>query len=196
MPPCARSRANCSCRTPSAPSPMPKRRSRSCAAAIFSSRAPSAKLLQLAAVAPNDSVLDVACATGYSTAVIAKLAKTVIGLEQDADLVRIASEAVHSCRREERHDRARRAGRRLRGQGALRRDLHQRRRRVRPRRAAGAAGRGRPARGRHQVRRTGPRHALSARTWPGRPPCRVRCGRASTSRIPQYCWICLLERPS
>ncbi len=49
-----------------------------------------AKLLQLAAVTPNDTVLDLACATGYSTAVIAKLAKTVIGLEQDADLVRIA----------------------------------------------------------------------------------------------------------
>ena len=56
-----------------------------------------AKLLQLAAVTPNDTVLDLACATGYSTAVIAKLAKTVIGLEQGADLVRIASEAVHSA---------------------------------------------------------------------------------------------------
>jgi len=55
-----------------------------------------AKLLQLAAVTPNDVVLDLACATGYSTAVIAKLAKTVIGLEQDADLVRIASETVHT----------------------------------------------------------------------------------------------------
>lgn len=55
-----------------------------------------AKLLQLAAVTPNDTVLDLACATGYSTAVIAKLAKTVIGLEQDADLVRIASETVHT----------------------------------------------------------------------------------------------------
>ena len=56
-----------------------------------------AKLLQLAAVTPNDSALDLACATGYSTAVIAKLARTVIGLEQDADLVRVASEAVHSA---------------------------------------------------------------------------------------------------
>jgi len=53
-----------------------------------------AKLLQLAAVTPNDAVLDIACATGYSTAVIARLAKTVIGLEQDADLVRVASETV------------------------------------------------------------------------------------------------------
>ncbi len=53
-----------------------------------------AKLLQLAAVGPNDVVLDVGCATGYSTAVIAQLARAVIGLEQDADLVRIASETI------------------------------------------------------------------------------------------------------
>lgn len=53
-----------------------------------------AKLLQLADVGPNDTVLDVACATGYSTAVIARLAKQVIGLEQDADLVRVAVETV------------------------------------------------------------------------------------------------------
>jgi protein-L-isoaspartate(D-aspartate) O-methyltransferase len=53
-----------------------------------------AKLLQLAEVRPTDSVLDIACGTGYSTAVIARLARTVIGLEQDADLVRLACEAV------------------------------------------------------------------------------------------------------
>jgi protein-L-isoaspartate(D-aspartate) O-methyltransferase len=52
------------------------------------------KLLQLGGVGANDTVLDIACGTGYSMAVIAKLAKTVIGLEQDADLVRVASEAV------------------------------------------------------------------------------------------------------
>lgn len=55
-----------------------------------------AKLLQLADVRDTDSVLDVACATGYSTVVIAKLAKQVTGLEQDADLVRIADEAIRS----------------------------------------------------------------------------------------------------
>jgi len=53
-----------------------------------------AKLLQLAEIGPNDSVLDVGCATGYSTAVIAQLARAVIGLEQDAALVRMASDAV------------------------------------------------------------------------------------------------------
>lgn len=53
-----------------------------------------AKLLQLAEMAPGDSVLDVGCATGYSTAVIARLAGRVTGLEQDADLVRTACDAV------------------------------------------------------------------------------------------------------
>lgn len=55
-----------------------------------------AKLLQLAGVRASDSVLDVACATGYSTAVIARLARQVTALEQDADLVRIASDLVRS----------------------------------------------------------------------------------------------------
>jgi protein-L-isoaspartate(D-aspartate) O-methyltransferase len=53
-----------------------------------------ARLLQLAVIAPADNVLDVGCATGYSTAVLARLAKRVTGLEQDADLVRMASEMV------------------------------------------------------------------------------------------------------
>ena len=53
-----------------------------------------AKLLQLAEILPGDKVLDVGCATGYSTAVLAKIAQHVIGLEQDADLVRIASDMI------------------------------------------------------------------------------------------------------
>lgn len=53
-----------------------------------------AKLLQLAEIRPIDSVLDIGCATGYSTAVLAKLAARVTGLEQDADLVRIASDMI------------------------------------------------------------------------------------------------------
>jgi protein-L-isoaspartate(D-aspartate) O-methyltransferase len=52
------------------------------------------KLLLLAQIAATDSVLDVGCVTGYSTAVIARLADRVIGLEQDADLVRVASDMV------------------------------------------------------------------------------------------------------
>ena len=53
-----------------------------------------AKLLQLAQIMPSDKILDVACATGYSTAVLAKLATRVTGLEQDADLVRVASDMI------------------------------------------------------------------------------------------------------
>ena len=48
----------------------------------------------LADIMPTDRVLDVACATGYSSAVLAQLATSVIALEQDADLVRMASELV------------------------------------------------------------------------------------------------------
>jgi protein-L-isoaspartate(D-aspartate) O-methyltransferase len=35
--------------------------------------------------------LDVGCGTGYSSAVLGRLAKNVVALEQDADLVRVAS---------------------------------------------------------------------------------------------------------
>src|ERR1700691_3212760 len=50
------------------------------------------KLLQLAEIAPGDKVLDVGCTTGYSTAVLARLAGRVVGLEEDADLMRVASD--------------------------------------------------------------------------------------------------------
>jgi protein-L-isoaspartate(D-aspartate) O-methyltransferase len=53
-----------------------------------------AKMLQLAEIKPTDKVLDVGCATGYSTAVLARLAAKVIGLEEDADLVRVASDMI------------------------------------------------------------------------------------------------------
>jgi protein-L-isoaspartate(D-aspartate) O-methyltransferase len=53
-----------------------------------------AKLLALADVQRDDRVLDVGCATGYSSAVLALLAHSVIALEQDADLVRMACELL------------------------------------------------------------------------------------------------------
>jgi protein-L-isoaspartate(D-aspartate) O-methyltransferase len=53
-----------------------------------------AKLLQLAKVTATDRVLDVGCGTGYSSAVLGRLAAEVIALEQDADLVRVASELL------------------------------------------------------------------------------------------------------
>src|SRR5262245_39206325 len=39
-----------------------------------------ARLIQLASVEPQDKVLDVGCATGYSTAVLAVLARSLTGL--------------------------------------------------------------------------------------------------------------------
>ena len=53
-----------------------------------------AKLLQLASVGVEDHVLDVGSAGGYSTAVLARLAKDVIALEENPDLVRMASEGL------------------------------------------------------------------------------------------------------
>jgi protein-L-isoaspartate(D-aspartate) O-methyltransferase len=53
-----------------------------------------AKLAQLAQINPTDRVLDVGCGTGYSAAVLARLAAEVVALEQDADLVRVASELL------------------------------------------------------------------------------------------------------
>ena len=45
-----------------------------------------AKLLQLADFGEDDCVLDVGCASGYSTAVLAGMAKTVVALESDIKL--------------------------------------------------------------------------------------------------------------
>jgi protein-L-isoaspartate(D-aspartate) O-methyltransferase len=52
------------------------------------------KLAQLAAINPEDVVLDVGCGTGYSTAVFAKLASRVIGLEEDPALLAMARDAL------------------------------------------------------------------------------------------------------
>jgi protein-L-isoaspartate(D-aspartate) O-methyltransferase len=45
-----------------------------------------AGLLQAAAIEPGQIVLDIGCATGYSAAVLARLAGTVVALESDPDL--------------------------------------------------------------------------------------------------------------
>ena len=47
---------------------------------------PFAKLVQLAEIGPNDSVLDVGAGTGYSAAVLSRLAKSVVALESEAQL--------------------------------------------------------------------------------------------------------------
>ena len=45
-----------------------------------------ARIVQLAAVEPGDTVLDVGCATGYSTAILARLGREVVGVEPEPEL--------------------------------------------------------------------------------------------------------------
>ncbi len=51
-----------------------------------------AKMVQAAGVRPTDHVLDVGCATGYSAALLACLADSVVALEEDPTLAAAASE--------------------------------------------------------------------------------------------------------
>ena len=53
-----------------------------------------ARLLQLASVEPHDRVLDVGCGTGYSTAILASLGQSVIGLEPEPELAAAARRNV------------------------------------------------------------------------------------------------------
>ena len=53
-----------------------------------------AKLIQAAGIAATDHVLDVGCASGYSTALLTHLAGSVVGLEEDAALARQAADAM------------------------------------------------------------------------------------------------------
>lgn len=55
---------------------------------------PLARLIQLAEVDPGDLVLDLGCATGYSTAVLANMAESVVGLECDLGLAEQASQTL------------------------------------------------------------------------------------------------------
>jgi protein-L-isoaspartate(D-aspartate) O-methyltransferase len=56
------------------------------------------KLAELAEIESTDRILDVGCASGYSTAVLSRLAHEVIGLEEDAELVRVAADVLRSLR--------------------------------------------------------------------------------------------------
>ena len=58
-----------------------------------------ARLVDAADVKGTDLVLDVGCATGYSSAVLAKLAEAVVALEEDDDLVETATAVLadESC---------------------------------------------------------------------------------------------------
>jgi protein-L-isoaspartate(D-aspartate) O-methyltransferase len=55
---------------------------------------PFAKLVQLAAIKPSDRVLDVGTGTGYSAAVLSRLAASVVALESDAALADRARAAL------------------------------------------------------------------------------------------------------
>lgn len=53
-----------------------------------------AKLVQAAEIRPTDIVLDIACGRGYSTAILAQLAETVVGLEDQASRVDRATDLL------------------------------------------------------------------------------------------------------
>jgi protein-L-isoaspartate(D-aspartate) O-methyltransferase len=55
---------------------------------------PFARLVQLADIRPGDFVLDIGCATGYSSAVLSRLAGSVVALESDAGLAHQATETL------------------------------------------------------------------------------------------------------
>lgn len=55
---------------------------------------PLAKLVQLAVVTREDVVLEVGCNTGYASAVLSKLAGSVVALETDETLAATASETL------------------------------------------------------------------------------------------------------
>src|SRR3546814_20194947 len=55
-----------------------------------------ARLLQAAAPQPGDMALDIGCATGYSTAVLARLVETVVGLESDRALMDTANRTLNA----------------------------------------------------------------------------------------------------
>ena len=53
-----------------------------------------ARLLQAARLSPADVVLDVGCGTGYATAIMARLAATVVALESDAGMAARAAKTL------------------------------------------------------------------------------------------------------
>jgi protein-L-isoaspartate(D-aspartate) O-methyltransferase len=55
-----------------------------------------AKMIQVAGIRDTDSVLDVGCASGYSSAIIAQLARNVVGLEEEATLTLSARENLYA----------------------------------------------------------------------------------------------------
>lgn len=61
---------------------------------VLSAPAPFARLIQLAEIRPSDRVLDIGAATGYSSAVLARLGADVMGIERDGALAARAAETL------------------------------------------------------------------------------------------------------
>jgi len=57
---------------------------------------PLAKLLQLAGISADDTVLDVGAGTGYSAAILSRIAKSVVALESDSTLAETARATLSS----------------------------------------------------------------------------------------------------
>jgi protein-L-isoaspartate(D-aspartate) O-methyltransferase len=76
---------------------LPLTSSRDGARALMAPRT-FAKLVQLAELGETDLVLDVGCATGYSAAVLATLAQTVVALECDPGLAAMATRTLAAFR--------------------------------------------------------------------------------------------------
>ena len=57
-----------------------------------------ARLLQAAAIRPGDVALEIGCATGYASAVLARLAQSVIAIEADPALIRAARTNLSATR--------------------------------------------------------------------------------------------------
>jgi len=55
-----------------------------------------ARLIQLSSVEAKDAVLDIGCATGYSTAVVARLASSVIAVEAEPELAAAARDNLQA----------------------------------------------------------------------------------------------------
>lgn len=55
-----------------------------------------AKMIQAAEVGADDRVLDVGCTTGYSSSILARLAGSVVALEEDTELAKIATENLRA----------------------------------------------------------------------------------------------------
>jgi protein-L-isoaspartate(D-aspartate) O-methyltransferase len=53
-----------------------------------------ALMIQAAAIKPGDSVLEVGCGSGYAAAVISRIARRVIGIERQHDLVEVSRERL------------------------------------------------------------------------------------------------------